>query len=642
MGVLVLSLQESNRSKPIRWLLDGRQRRDALSKIQENPEVIYEWAQKFIGFKKGDSVDEIEKSYWEKINEYLEQDPFEETKEDQSVELEANSSSPINEDDSEDPQSEEQETANPTKASLDLLLRIIVSCHNFRPTSSGFTRPFDLKPLIEDLPFADNTNGKRILNGRKLRSFILQFQTFCKDDGIENTSHSTFADYVIKTFKPEGNKHDKIRSEIEKRWSQIQKRIEIIDEIDSKLRATEIGIIEIKNISQADEQKIFNIINTGGTQLTAVEILSAKSFWNTPLKNPNAQLVEKSTLVYDFIKMKPDGFVRWDLPATLTTRLSHAGFIFPTSFQDKSSFESTLTIGFKLLAAIYQGGIKKESIENLSRNTSINWETSIDTLVQNLNNMAQVLGDSLYFQYFRTWRSSIYTLLGDAIALNFAATLYMDWERKKSPIGGGVKTEQFKKNGFILLDRFIYEHLKRQWRGSSDSRVAQNLSSFKQQPELLVPVENDKWAALLTEAIDSKKIDDVVVGYKVFTPFLYHFYSVLEINGDGLPTDEVGVDHIIPQAMFKTSVPQSTIKQADNLCNLALLLSRQNSSKGDKSLLAVSQDAWLCAQIKKHAFVDTSDYQKFSKAESLVDLIKHRRSYFETTFLTKRQSYLAK
>ena len=73
IGVCILSVDES-KGKTVRWLLDGRQRKNALTKMYEDPENIYNWARAFIGFKNSDQPFELEEKYWEKINEYIEAD----------------------------------------------------------------------------------------------------------------------------------------------------------------------------------------------------------------------------------------------------------------------------------------------------------------------------------------------------------------------------------------------------------------------------------------------------------------------------------------------------------------------------------------------------------------------------------------
>ena len=77
IGVCILSVDES-KGKTVRWLLDGRQRKNALTKMYEDPENIYNWARAFIGFKNSDQPFELEEKYWEKINEYIEADVDEE------------------------------------------------------------------------------------------------------------------------------------------------------------------------------------------------------------------------------------------------------------------------------------------------------------------------------------------------------------------------------------------------------------------------------------------------------------------------------------------------------------------------------------------------------------------------------------
>ena len=51
IGVIILSV-DTDRNRTIRWLLDGRQRRNALKQLFDDPEIVYHWAQKFIKFKK--------------------------------------------------------------------------------------------------------------------------------------------------------------------------------------------------------------------------------------------------------------------------------------------------------------------------------------------------------------------------------------------------------------------------------------------------------------------------------------------------------------------------------------------------------------------------------------------------------------
>ena len=68
IGVSILSVDES-RNSSVRWLLDGRQRRNALKLMFDDPENVYNWAQKFIKFRNGDQPHELQEKYWDKVND---------------------------------------------------------------------------------------------------------------------------------------------------------------------------------------------------------------------------------------------------------------------------------------------------------------------------------------------------------------------------------------------------------------------------------------------------------------------------------------------------------------------------------------------------------------------------------------------
>ncbi|MDX8388306.1 MAG: DUF262 domain-containing protein [Ghiorsea sp.] len=70
IGVTIINKQSFG-SKSTRWLLDGRQRRNALILMQQNPENIYDWAKKFFGLKNSDQHQDIKNKFWDKIAEYL-------------------------------------------------------------------------------------------------------------------------------------------------------------------------------------------------------------------------------------------------------------------------------------------------------------------------------------------------------------------------------------------------------------------------------------------------------------------------------------------------------------------------------------------------------------------------------------------
>ena len=66
IGVVIVN--ETGKEK---FLLDGRQRRKALTTMYEDPVEVYTWAAKFLGLKGNMSDDEVRIRFYDKIREYL-------------------------------------------------------------------------------------------------------------------------------------------------------------------------------------------------------------------------------------------------------------------------------------------------------------------------------------------------------------------------------------------------------------------------------------------------------------------------------------------------------------------------------------------------------------------------------------------
>jgi Protein of unknown function DUF262 len=297
IGVSILSL-ESYDHKTTRWLLDGRQRRNALIQMAEDPENIYLWAKKFIGFKDRDQPYEIKELFWDKINQYLEQDDIEQSNQ------EENNSDPENFSQVDESPSDDvtDETRLSSQSSgLDLMLDIILMVHNKNKKFSGFSHPFDFTKHISDLPYVENSNGKQVLISRRVKSFIVEYRNDCRTDRKDYDVKDNFMAFLTRRLRLSGAIADKILLELNRNWDNIVDRIELLDKIDNLLLNSKIGLIEVKDINTADGQKIFNIINSEGTQLTAVEILSAKPSWNREIKNPNSILIKEAKILYESI-----------------------------------------------------------------------------------------------------------------------------------------------------------------------------------------------------------------------------------------------------------------------------------------------------------------------------------------------------
>jgi len=639
MGVCILNVEKDSTGKTTKWLLDGRQRRNALMLIWEDPENIYIWAKKWIGFKTNDQIDVLETQFWDKINEYLEEDELDNPESDDAQNNPSDDDSESeNSTDSDDNNGDQNETDfNNRISGLDFLLEIIKIVHNKTNRNSGFSRPFDFTKEIKFLPYEENIQGKRQLNSKTLISFINEYLSFCKNKSVDEDEVNSFKSFMKQRFPLSPQDEKKLEKAIEKNWKNIQARLEILEKIKSLLIEAKIGLIEVKDILITDAQKIFNIINSKGTKLNAIEILSAKPSWNVIMENASAEQKKATKELYKIINVKNENIVKWDLPATILLRFTNADFFLKEFTVSKSDFEKQLTLGFKFLAGVYEKGVKKEDVDKLSKNKTINWDLDVEKFVNDINLFSKIILSYDYFKYLKSWQGSIMNLLSDAIALNFLLLSYEDWKRKGSPVGNDKSAKMFQKNCYILLDKLIFEYVTKQWRGSSDSKIAQNIKSFASESEMYTPVQEDKWKSLLKEINDSNSIETEKINQGLMTPILYHFYCTRKIQGPN--TDEtIEVDHIIPQSLFTaSSIKDKTVQ--NSLFNLALLPKRENISKSNKRLVEIT-DQWLKDQIKKYAFIEEKDYPKFSDLANLDKLKTSRGSFFTKNFIEDRNIIL--
>lgn len=629
IGVCILSVDES-KGKLVRWLLDGRQRKNALTMMYDDPENIYIWAKKFIGFKNSDQPSDIEDKFLKKIREYIEADIDEETEMMQSTK---------NEDDSEDNSEateecdDEQITSN--AYGLDLLLEIIKIIHNKQKKNTGFTKPFDFTKYVNRLPYIESEEGGVKLSSRRVKTFIDEYRRYCDDECISYEDEKSFYQFI--NIRCDIRNEPKVKVLIKDKWEAIKERILIVEKIDTLLTNSKIGMIEVKNLSPSDSQKIFNIINSEGEKLTAVEILSAKPHWNIVIEMPSQLAVETVKELYKRIGTMQTNVVRWDFPATLVRRIGD-NFILKRFSDTKADFEKELTCGFKILSGIYAKGVKKEDIEKLSKIKSLNWGTDIEGLIYDLKNMFKLISSFDYFKYFKSWNISMMELTSDAIALNFIIVAYFDWCRKGKPLGDS-KAKRFQKNCFILWDRLIYEYINRQWRGSSDSKIANNIINVGSEDEDFASIPGWKWKTILEDQIFAENsIESTDVSIGTMKPLLYHFYCLKSIQGPDTNYD-IEVDHIIPQTLFnQSSIPKKEVIQ-DNLLNLGLLPKDENISKSNKKLILIDSQ-WLKDQIVKYEFILEDKFLEYSNVNNYQQMFDERKEVFIEAYTTKRDNIL--
>ena len=614
IGVCILSVDE-RKGKIVRWLLDGRQRRNALQLMYEDPENIYKWGKKFIGFKNSDQINEVEDKYRIKIDEYIEEETTEESSDDNITEALNDG----DEDTTATTETENVESVNEGTFGLELLLEIIKIIHNQNKKWTGFTRPFDFSKYIKKLPYLENVNGTEKLSSKKVKAFIDEFQQYCYQEGRDETNKEVFYEFIKNKY--DITDQNSLKKAISNNWKAIQERMLIIDKIDDLLSSCKIGMIEVKNLTPADSQKIFEIINSSGEKLTAVEILSAKPLWNVPIERPSDDTVRAVKDMYARINIQQDTVVKWDMAATFVRRLGDNFIIRKFNDSNSKDIGKELTIGFKVLAGIYKEGVKKESIEELGK-AAINWNSGIDELVSDLRNMLKLICGFSYFKYFSSWQISIMELTSEAIAINYLILCYKDWERKGKPIGDNV-AKRFQKNAFILWDKLIYEYINRLWRGAADQRTANNIALLKNEPDMFVPIDAAEWKSLLQDQIfKSSTAAGENVSVALMRPLLYHFYCLKKIARPDT-NYSIEVDHIIPQDLFKQSTIERKEVIQDNLLNLGLLPKSENAAKSNKRLSIIDDD-WLKDQIVKYEFIDKGDFNEFSNVNNYIKMFEKR------------------
>ncbi len=631
LGMCIIS-SEKRKAKTVSLLLDGRQRRNALSQMYEDPEKIYLWALKFIGIKNNDQIADIEDKYYNKINDYIEAEY--DQKDEEDLEDPTSEDEQIEED--EDDESKEEEEFDPNESGLAILLQIIKICHNKTVKGTGFTRPFDLSKNVSRLPYIENNNGKLKLSSKRVKTFIDEYQRYCDEMDYDQYEMASFEEYIRSRCDILDGKDKKFKTDLTQKWEAIVERMQIVDKIDTFLSRSFVGIIEVKDPSPSDAQKIFNIINTGGEPLSSVEILSAKPHWNITVENPSENAVEYIKRLYKRIGVDSASIVRWDYPATFYRRMGK-NLIFPELEEKDDTLGKELTLGFKILSAIKVNGVQKESIEELGKKTDINWAIDIDKILEELSYMDKVMASYSYFKYFSSWKTTVYELSSEAVSINYLSLVYLDWIRKGKPVGMDAKTKLFQKNSFILWDRLIYEYVYKQWKGAADHKTANNINSFSSEPDTFKPIETNKWINLLTEIHDESRIDNLDITLDYMKPLLFHMYCMKKVQG---PDDcEIEVDHILPKNTFDNSTIDRKGVVQNNLYNLGLLPKRDNISKSNSKLKTIDDD-WLIDQIQKYEFIKKEDFEKYSNINNYKEMYKERFDIFVETYTRDRDNLL--
>ena len=374
LGASILSKEKDENKNITEWLLDGRQRRDTIKMIYEDPENLYIWAKKYLPIKNNDSHDDLQNKFWTKVSDFI-QEEKEDTHSEVEIEsgIDANISDDIDSDDKVEKISE-KEIANDQEELATLLDILRLAFMYKRKGQTGLTASFDFSNYLTGKSYysAFCDQNKKV-ESNKIRKFLQEYKLNNKDN---YKNYETFINYLDERFDwCKENSKDNLANTLKSEWDSRQlKIIEDYDRIDFLFMNRRIAIIETHDITSTDSQKIFNLINTGGTQLTASEILSAKPKWNVGIKNPSDKYERAIRKLYESLDLgncSPNDKVKWDIPASCTYFFddeTDSGFSLFFKFKNNDSNEvaKRITIGFKLLSALLGSGVKKDDIDTLS------------------------------------------------------------------------------------------------------------------------------------------------------------------------------------------------------------------------------------------------------------------------------------
>ena len=605
------------------WLLDGRQRRSALRDLRANPDLVYDWARKYIKFKSNQDIVELKNLFWDKIDAYLQQEEQEEEDTMSVAEPE--------------PQEDEDINILRQREGLNTLLEIILMVHQKTVNGGKWERIFnEIDKLLERPPYAPKRNGF-VINPEDLRQFLLDYKNKVGNPTIDNFIQ--YMDDFGGAIK-EG-KEKEFRKRVEQKWDDIEHIILIIAKSEQIISKARIGVILLKNVTPLDAQNIFSRINSGGTQLKAEELLSAKPFWNEKVTMVDAKMQKLVNDLYSRlgVELPQDGYVvRWDYGATLISRINDQHLIFE-DYEKKNAMQeidlTQITLGFKMMSAYFNKGVSAIVVNELEKNKQIKWGTSVDELIESINTVCEILLKSEFFKYLLSWKRPLYKLLGAAPTLEYLTILLLDWEDKGCPRVFSTEYNSFVRDAKVLFDRLIFEYCVGNWRGSGDSKMANHVKKWH---ERLDPMDTDSWTNLIKSACDGS-YNGQAIDIKHLTPILCYQYALQKKQPDNPLQETSEVDHIMPKAKLESNamIPAA---YRDALFNLELLPKGDNIQKKDKALNEVS-DSFLRQSISRYCDISIDDFDKYSDISNIESLKEVRLKMLLETFDTIRKTELS-
>jgi hypothetical protein len=677
IGVVVVSSEDGGSRKV---LLDGRQRREALAKMTD-PDAIAHWAFRSLRLRghrlsKNASDEDWESAFWARVEEFLGNPDsaamalsdaldaamaITSTAEDSLYDAEADATAEEYGVPEEDRADESDEGG-----SLDEDVRVVatppvgLTLQHLEPMEEllhilllsrrgSYARLFDFREFLGPHPrlkyLSTDGQGQEVISTAALSEWIREAARSWGDD-VELSPgaliESINDQYVV--VEPDG-----LRDRLTLDWSKYVSRIRALVRLEDYLRNTRLGYIEVAAPTAADEMKIFELINTGGTTLTSAEILSAKRDWNIEVKEPSEAIRNARRDLYrDALRIPPrdDVVRRWDVSATLADRLSVPWVLGSFNVRKKAQFEAQTILGFQLYAGRYLGRLMKDDLGELGSRDDVPWgteafETEIDQALQSASCIPLA-----YWQQWSSWGISLRSVMSAAVALEFLLLLVTDWRRKGQPTAG-ASAQSLRKNAVTLIDRLIFEYLTRRWAGSSDSKIASDLRTFVDGPPVVPPVPPTEWAGV---------IDQALAGEDRFAPpqprtgksplrkemrlLLLYFAMLRGIEAPAAAEHGYAVDHIIPEAKFAASSVGAEYR--NRITNLAIVSEEFNRRKSDYAMdaLPATHATWLAGKIGYYEQINENELTRYTSAADAAALHSHRAQVIRDTFQDHRSHFL--
>ena len=223
--------------------------------------------------------------------------------------------------------------------------------------------------------------------------------------------------------------------------------------------------------------------------------------------------------------------------------------------------------------------------------------------------------------------------------------LFRSWKRLGKPFGYTTQNKKvYDKNTFIELDKIIFGYLNNQWKGSSDSTIQTNIQNFEKGIEydsegLFESVTSDNWRNLLQGIFENNSLKNKPIQKGVLAPLVYYYNCIKQLKGYG--EEQPGqIDHIIPQASWKSSSLPNKDTVQNNAFNLALLPSNLNKAKSDSRLNELGHDSTIEHGVSDFEEVKIDDFPKYSDVGNYLDLKKLREGLYYEAFGEKRNKIL--